>query len=487
VRLNGLFIAAPSCVRTGEEFSLGLKVLCAPYAAPVQCYQSLPSVGGRYNLSPRGIRYMDNVPPAWSGCIELDGGEGYVGPARWEFDSRHRGPYAGDGRPITRVEGLRYDTPGLKFIVAREPVSGIQARSNPVMVTDREPGERLWWGDIHCQTFFSDGLRCPEELYAFARHEAFLDIFALSDHAEFLTDRQWDYFTAVTNDSYEPGVFVTLLGLEWTSPRFGHRNVYYPGERGPILRADAAGQDTLEALYGAARDRGALVVPHHSANAAMGVPWELGHDAHVERLCEVHSVWGNSERPRAAGNPFPIRAHGGEKTGQHVLDALRMGRRYGLIGGGDIHDGRPGDELHHLQHSPRQYRLLHRQGIMGVWARELTREAVFEALWNRRCYATMNVRVYLRFSVCGTAMGGVVQHTGRRPISLTAASEVPIARVELVRSGEDWRCFEPGECLVRLEVQDMPASRPDWYYARVTRADGLMAWSSPVWVNHEAL
>lgn len=55
----------------------------------------------------------------------------------------------------------------------------------------------------------------------------------------------------------------------------------------------------------------------------------------------------------------------------------------GIIGGGDIHDGRPGDDLHRfLGHQ--EALLLSRQGIMAMWAEDLTREAVFAALWNRR-------------------------------------------------------------------------------------------------------
>jgi len=480
--LTGIFAAAPSVVRVGEAFGVGLKMLTEPHEVGTRCYGPVPSLKGPYNLSPRGISYMDNVVPEWAGIVAIEGGEGYEGPTSVEFDGK---PwlYGRDKRPIRRVEGLSYATPGLKFLTLREPTTGITQRSNPIEVTGEEPRERLWWGDIHSQTFFSDGLRCPEELYAFARDEAFLDVFGLSDHAEWLTDRQWDYFVAVTNDFDDPGRFATLVGLEWTSKRWGHRNVYYRGESGPILRANDPVTGELPNLYRLAREHGALVVPHHSANVEMGVDWSLGHDPEVERLVEIHSVWGNSERPAEAGNPCPIRTNGGEKAGQHVLDALARGYRFGFTGGGDIHDGRPGDELHSLQKMPTQYRDLRRQGIMGVWARELTREAIFDALWNRRVYATTNVRVLLRFSVAGAPMGSQVCWTGEVPIKVRAASEVPIARAELVRNGADVQAIEPGTCELDWETSDEPAAEPTCYYVRITRADGNLAWSSPVWVD----
>ena len=475
-------LAAPSTVQVGETFSLGVKVLAEPRYVGSACYRPVPGVQGPYNVSPRGIRYMDNVPAQWEGTVELVGGEGYEGPREFSF-AGVAGPYVDDRRPITRIAGLRFSSPGTKYVEVRDRESGRAALSNPIVVTAEPWGRRLFWGDLHSQTFFSDGLRCPEELHAFARDEAFLDIFALSDHAEHLTDRQWDYFVGVTNDCNEDNRFATLVGLEWTSPGFGHRNVYYPGDHGAILRANDDFYGKLANVHAHCLAEQALCIPHHSANAVMGVNWELGHEPTAERLVELHSVWGNSERPASAGNPRPIRAHEGEKLGQHVVDALKRGYRFGFVGGGDIHDGRPGDELHSRQEYPDQYALLHRQGIMGVWARELTREAVFEALWERRCFATTNVRTYLEFEVCGQPMGSEITCSGARSLRVRAASEAPFARMNVVLNGEDLVTVAPGSREVDWGGEDGGSAACDWYYVRLTRADGEMAWSSPIWVN----
>lgn len=478
---TGIFAVVPSVVKVGEPFWAGVKVLTEPYFVGAACYSPFLSVRGRYNLSPRGIAYMDNVPRSWTGSIQIEGGESYEGPTYVSF-KHGQGPYPNDHRPIRRIGPIKFTKPGLHFVTFKEPCTGITQLSNPIWVCEREPAERLFWGDIHSQTFFSDGLRCPEELYSFARDEAFLDIFALSDHSEMLSDRQWEYFIGVTNDFNDPGRFVTLVGLEWTSQRWGHRNVYFPGESGPILRCNDPVWGELPNLYEAARLHGALVIPHHSANAVMGVDWSLGHDPEVERLVEIYSIWGNSERAAEQGNPRPIRVTGGEKKGQHVVDALRLGRRFGFIGGGDIHDGRPGDELHIYQRKPEEYRRLHRQGLMGVWARDLTRECIFEALWNRRVYAATNVRIILRFHIAGHPMGSQIKHTEPVPISVECASEVPISRIDLVRNGTDHLQIHPDRRQVCWSCQDQPETDTTWYYVRVTREDGEMAWSSPIWI-----
>ncbi len=480
LKITGVEVVAPSLVEVGEEFSIGVKVLTDPFFAKGQCYGPSPAVDGRFNLSPRGITYMDNVPPEWRGELVLEGGLGYAGPGTYSFADT-TGPYPGDKRPIARISGLNYSTGGSKVITARDPATGASGISNPLLVCEEAPEERLYWGDIHSQTFFTDGLRSPEELYHFARDEAFLDIFALADHSEWLTDRQWEYFVGVTNDFNQPHEFVTLVGLEWSSHRLGHRNIYYPGEWGPILRSTDPVDGELPAIYAKARAEGGLIIPHHSANVAMGVDWTLGHDPEVERLVEIYSVWGNSERPEADGNTRPIRVIGGEKAGQHVVDALALGRRFGIIGGGDIHDGRPGDELHAFQRDPDIYPKLYGQGLMGVWARELTRESVFEAMRNRHVYATTNVRLILRFSIDGHRMGSEVEAQDDMEFSIEAVSEVEISHVDLVRNGRDYRVYEPSA----KEFQSVSrVSHPaGCYYVRVTRIDGEMAWSSPIWVE----
>ncbi len=480
--LAGIRLVAPSTVAVGEVFSVHIKMLTAPYVTPWTCYRGLPRVAGPFNRSPRGIRYMDNVPGDWTGMVRIDAPH-CTGPDGFHFDGR-QGAFPGDPRPIAAVSGFSFDTAGTWTISACEPQSGVCGVSNPVRVTAGKPARRLVWGDPHSQTIFSDGVRCPEELCAFARDEGALDFFAVSDHAEWVSDAQWRYFTDVANAWNEPGRFATLIGLEWTSGEFGHRNVYYPGAAGPILRSAGPGAVDLAGLYRVARAEGALVVPHHSANRQMGVVWARGHDPEVERLCEVYSIWGNSERPAAAGNSRPIRAHGGECPGQHVLDALRMGRHYGLVGGGDIHDGRPGDELHTHQPDMPMYADLWPQGITGAWVRELTREALFEALWQRRVYAATNARIVLEFTVNGAPMGARVRGNGPRLLRVSAAHSVPIARVEVLRDGADWRRETPGKTCVDLEITDAePCSRETWYSVRITGADGAVAWSSPVWVD----
>ena len=416
------------------------------------------------------------MPRAWSGTVGVEPeGDGYQGPDEQAL---------GGDRPCLRLGPALFAEPGVKFLSVRDRASGLVGRSNPILVSAGPPQEKLFWGDIHSHTYLSDGLRSPEQVCAFARDEAFLDIFAIADHNGGPTPRQWDYSVGVSNDFNEPGRFVTLIGQEWGGSRSpGHLNVYYPGGTGSEL------SHQLPHDYGAfladARKHDAFVIHHHSATAFFEKDWSEEYDPELHRLVEIYSAWGDSERPESQGNTRPIRALGGEKDGQHVIDALRRGYRFGFIGGSDCHDGRPGDELHTHQEEMKEfdYHVLHEQGIMGVWAEELTREAVWKALRERRVYATMNRRVVLKFSINGHPMGSEIRAEGELGIRIEAHSEVPISRADLVKLGDDFRTIEPNESSIEWELKDAPSrSEVTWYYARLTRADGAMAWSSPIWI-----
>jgi len=471
MKITGVYAVAPSVLRPCEEFSLRFKILTPVHPAGSGCWTKVPALKSPFNLSPRGIRYLDNVFEGNIGEIELEL-EGKI--IRF---SDYKGIFFDDRRKFGCVEGLSFPSEGVKLIKIRNP-DFREAVSNVILVKEN-CRERIFWGDIHCQTFFSDGLRCVEQLYSFARDEAFLDFFSLSDHSEWITDRQWDYFCNVANDFHQEGRFVTLIGQEWTDHKTGHRNIYFPDRRGKILRADT---DSIEEVYRTAHKFGAIVVPHHSASSSMGVNWELAHDAEVERLVEIYSVWGSSELPAAEGNTRPIRVLGGEKKSQHVIDALNRGYRFGFVGGGDIHDGRPGDELHIYQEQPADYRNLYRQGLTAVFTEKLTRKEVFRALYERRCYATSNIRMFLKFSLNGMSSGSVLRSPGKLYFLITGASETPVFRVLVISDGKIYKTFDVCQHYFNLELEE-PFQGEHYFYVKAERMDGELAWASPVWIE----
>lgn len=471
--LRDALCVIPSTLAVGEEFTVKVKLRGEIRKVPCAgAWRTLkPALRSPFNLNvERGIHYLDDTLDAWRGELRATG-DALDGPGRIPFAPGEGGVFPGDTRAIRSAGGFRWTRPGFHFLRLVDSASGLEFWSNPCRVTERPPAERLYWGDPHWQTFFSDGIRCPEELYAFARDEAFLDFGAISDHVEAVTDRQWEYMIGVTNDFNAPGRFATLVGLEWTSMKCGHRNVYYRGASGPVLRSTEADADTLDKLWKRLDGIEALAVPHHSANVMMGVDWSLGWNPAREPAVEVYSVWGSSECPAGPGNPRPIRTCKGEMPGRHVVDALKRGYRFGFVGGGDIHDGRPGDDLHSRNFAT-GYGDLWPQGLTAAWLPALTRENLYDAVKTRSTYAASRSRMWLQAEL--EAGSGLRVRT---------AGEHGIARAEVIRNGVLAATLRP-ETDPRIIDTLTPApslASGEFLYVRVTTARGEMAWSSPVW------
>ena len=483
---SNMLVVIPSRLGVGEGFAIKVRLLDEPREIPCvgQWNTKKPGLHGPFNLNvQRKIQFVDNTLPEWSGKLTVEA-EGLDGPREILFDGKDQGSYPMDSRPIKVCAGYRWTEPGIRFIRLTDPVSGCTASSNAVHVTEEAPAMRLFWGDPHWQTIFSDGIRCPEGLYSFARDEGFLDFGAISDHMEAVTQRQWEYFQAVTNDYNEPGRFVTLQGQEWThhvqaqgAP--GHRNIYFRGDRGPALRCTDDDCNTLEKLWeklDSLEGIRAIAIPHHPANTVMGVDWEQGWNPKYEKAVEIHSVWGNSERHADDGNPLPLANKNlkGEKHGRHVVDALKMGYRLGFVGGGDIHDGRPGDALHDASYPPKDWRSSP-EGFTAVEVSSLTREEVFDAIERNRTYATTQRRIYLDVDVSGDS--------ARPHVSVKAASEEGIEAVVVVRNGVDTERLVPdSDPRIVTTERDLGHMAPDEFcYLRVETAGGHLAWSSPFW------
>ncbi len=496
---TGFLIVTPMVVGVNEPISIKIKVLgpIRKVNNHAEWITKKPRLKGPYNLNiSRGIQYMDNALPEWEGVLEVDGEGALEGPDTIAFTGKNQGVFPGDTRPIKNCQGWKWNQPGLHWIKITDPDSGITAFSNPVMVKESVPSKRIYWGDPHWQSFLTDGIRMPEELYAFARDEAFLDFGAASDHTEGLTARQWDYFVNVTNDFNSPGNFATLVGLEWTSMAWGHRNIYYAGDYGPILRSDDPREDTLAKIWRILEDKEAIAIPHHSANQVMGVNWDYGWNPEYETAVEIHSCWGNSECSKETGNPYPIKLSKGEKKGQHVIDALKKGYRFGFVGGGDIHYGRPGDELRYYTDSidelevtdqqKEKWPLRSPQGFTAAITPFLTREHIYNAMKRKNTYATTQSRILLDMKLETAEMGGTFKLGNNVPeLSFMGAAAEKIEKAVFVHNGDEEREFLPDDNsrVVKAEEPINTLSAGDFCYIRIITEDNNMAWSSPVWIE----
>ena len=122
-------------------------------------------------------------------------------------------------------------------------------------------------------------------------------------------------------------------------------------------------------------------------------------------------------------------------------------------------------------------------GLTAVYAVENTREAVFDALLARRCYAVTD-RIYLDFQVNNQSMGSELHLREPRVIMARAAGTAPFVQVEIIKNNAVVHSIAQGASDTEFEYVDKTEICPgDYYYLRITQEDGNMGWSSPVWVD----
>jgi len=116
---------------------------------------------------------------------------------------------------------------------------------------------------------------------------------------------------------------------------------------------------------------------------------------------------------------------------------LSLGHFFGVIGCTDHHAGHPGS---------------YGSGLTGVWARELSREGIWEALLSRRTYALTGDRVRLEVSINGIPMGSIVPPTRERDITIRINAGGAIDYVDIVKNNRLIKRFS------QYEIQERPTA-----------------------------
>lgn len=375
---------------------------------------------------------------------------------------------------------------GILRIAAVAPGRRLEAVSNPMEVSAGARKETIYWGDLHSHTEISrDGVGKEASAYEYARHVSALEFYAMTDHTgdRRLTAAEWPAYNVLANRFNAPGAFATLHAYECSfyAP-YGHHNVFFRGEPGPLLSPDSV---TLAELFRALAGHKALTIPHHTMKMPRPVDWLIEEDnAELRRNFEIYSGHGLSEsydpqHPLAFEQSLFTNASETAKGSMSAQKAWARGFEMSTMASSDDHRAHPGQP---------QY------GIVAVRARALTREGIFDGLYDRRTYGTTGVRILLDFKVNGVEMGQRATVNGPATIELEATGTDVIDQVEVLRHVDGTPGFQviqqaaPAEEQVRLRFVDQPPAGKVIYYARLrqrklVRERVAMAWSSPVWVT----
>ena len=314
------------------------------------------------------------------------------------------------GTEAIRIVELSLDAIGPHWIGIRSMDGTIVGEANPVLV-EEAPEARIYWGDTHGHSGYAEGIGTVDYFMRFARDDARLDFVTHSEHDTWLDEAEWRLMRDTVAQYDAPGEFVPYLGYEWTVPAWiggGHHNVLFRTTEGSDL-VSALEHPTLSSLYQGLRERydpaDVVVIPHaHNPGDARQS------DPLLEPLIEVMSMHGTFE--------------------WFMRNYLRNGHQVGFVAASDDHLSHPGYA------APSRNSLAQRGGLGAVFARERTRDAIFDGMKARRAYATTGDRIILDVSLNGAGMGERTAFATERTVSGRVIGTAPIDTVTVFKNDE---------------------------------------------------
>lgn len=360
-------------------------------------------------------------------------------------------------------------------------------------------GEFHWHSD-----FSSDGQRDLGDALKSARDELGLDFAGPGDHIS----PAGEYFKGKTPVDQEkvckafddPGTFCTIAGAE-LSRRYGHANIYadsfdtfkeitsrFKEELAPRFAEDPW-RYGFEHLLKLCPPGKSLVIGHHTnmdsyvAEKVMrpdGLPywgpinWPLPADREVLRLFEMVQTRGCFEAEEV--DPQWKINYGG--LGGSARTALMRGYRFGFVAGTDNHCGWPTRKGNSYA------------GVTAVLADSLDPKSIFQALYNRRCYATTGARIIADYTLNGHPMGSelTMKPGEERKFHIRVNGTAPLDKVQMIHLGFVLKDFEITEDSPDFEIEwsdNRPGRQIEdaYYYLRIRQKDGNCAWLSPFWID----
>ncbi len=205
---------------------------------------------------------------------------------------------------ILTIENIKLDSEGVWRLKIRNE-TGLLGMSNPIHC-QKDDNYRLFWGELHGHTQYSDGYGSADDYFSFAVTKAALDFAAITEHEveldapDFKVSEMWEEVDKSVARFNNPPQFLILLAYEWSPARitettkypYGDHNVFYFQNKGYIFPSGVEYSNTSKKLYGKLKklplETMVKVIPH--VGGAIG-SWEI-HDPDLEPLGEIYSVHG---------------------------------------------------------------------------------------------------------------------------------------------------------------------------------------------------
>lgn len=398
------------------------------------------------------------------------------------------------------VPNLYFNEPGIYKIQLRNLKTNETYFSAPIKCF-AEAEKSIYWGLLHGESERVDSSENIEACLRHFRDERNGQFFAVSpfESVEETPNDIWKAICAQVAEFNEDYRFISLLGFQWfnEAPEEGLRHVIYSKDNKPILRKKEMKTNTLKKIYKSHTTKDLISIPSFTMAKGFETTF-VDFDPDYERVVEIYNAWGSSECTTKEGNLRPITTDGKKGVSEtekgSIRKALNNNCRFGFVAGGLDDRGIYSEfyESDQVQYSP---------GLTAIVAIEQTREALFQALINRSCYATTGERIVLGFFIAGASMGSELNTKSKPGLSFNrhitgfVAGTKAIKEILFIRNGKPFHTIHPKQAHYEFAIDDteplskilIPAQgeKPPfvYYYIRIIQEDGHIAWGSPIWID----
>lgn len=399
------------------------------------------------------------------------------------------------------LPNLYFNEAGTYRIQLRNTKNNNVAFSPPIRCYNEE-SPQLEWGLLRGESEKHHVLDEPEATMRSFRDEACYNFYGFSPYSneERLTADLWKTLSSQISEFNEEDRFTAFLGFQWqgVSTKEGLRLVVYGKEGKPLCRSDDIKTNSVKKLLKSLPAEDALCIPFSTMSREYSFDFN-DWDSEFERVCEIYNEWGSSECSYQEGNLFPISSAPG-KVNESVHGSLRAaldaGKRFGFIAGGRSRNGpfASYEGSKQVRYTP---------GLTAIIAKQHQRDQLFDALYNRHCYATTGERILLDFRICNFTMGSEISASEKPGLLINrhlhgfVAATSALSKVEIIRCGNVWKTLEIENDSPNLEIMVDDGECPSgsflmrdergflYYYLRVIQKDGHVAWSSPIWIDFD--
>lgn len=333
------------------------------------------------------------------------------------------------------------------------------------------PDWNVYFGQLHAHTNLSDGTGSVEEAFVYASKVENLDFFAVTDHSDSFDNADageiakdgagistgWaagkQAATSVTN-----GNFVGMFGFEMTWPedkQLGHISTFNtPGWQTRDQEDFENVPTALENYY----------------KALTTVPGSVSQFNHPDIIHGDFERFDHySPEYDEAISLLEIAGEDGTVDCEYYHLALDKGWHVAPTNNQNNHNGQWGDAS---------------RARTVILAETLTEEALYDAMKDRRVYATQDSDLTVYYTLNGAVMGSILPKSKEAEITvfLSDPTDEAIGKVEVIADGGEM--IDSAYVGTPSQVLELPVSGGySYYYLRVTQPDGDVAVTAPVWMD----